>query len=87
VGALVYARGFEHHRLVRWSAQPWSTLEDRYTDTYTDMYGVLTWVSTAPERDRWKRDTFFDRRVAGRVVIDTLKEAQAFLTSTAAMLT
>jgi hypothetical protein len=47
VGALVYARAYQHHRLAVWSdfQYPGGNL-----DIYVDKYGELTWVSAAPER-------------------------------------
>jgi hypothetical protein len=76
-GALVYARGAMHHRLVNWSP-----LGEAYSDYYTDMYEVLVWVDSAPELDpKGKgRDAYFDALVAGKPVLDTLDKAYRFLT-------
>lgn len=76
-GALVYARGAMHHRVVNWSP-----LGEAHSDYYTDMYGVLVWVDSAPEPDPTGkgRDAYFDTLVAGKPVPDTLNNAYRFLT-------
>jgi hypothetical protein len=81
-GALVYARGAMHHRVVNWSPRG-----DAYSDLYTDGYEVLKWVDSAPEPDGKGRDAFFDVLVAGKPVPDTLANAYRFLTEQIARVT
>jgi hypothetical protein len=75
VEALVFARSFEIHELATWTAMR----EKGYSDIYADMYGVLTWSNPAPQPDKVGRDKFFNDRLAGRPVPETLRVAHRFL--------
>lgn len=77
VGGLVYARMFEHHEIVEVA-----DLDDRWTDIWTDLYGVLVWRQQLPPPKKpglvKGRDVFYERHAADKLVLETLDVARGF---------
>lgn len=83
VEGLVIVRNALIHQLTR-SVAP--EVRDTYSDTYSDQYGTFTWlkrteISAPPKlkRDLWE---LYDRELAGREVVGTLRAARRFLVET-----
>lgn len=78
VGGLVWARNFAQHELARTA-----DLGDRYSNFFTEMYGVLVWRPRSqlpsPQRpEKWERDISYDRHLADQVIPETIATAQRF---------
>lgn len=58
---------------------PWEmVLSDKFSDTYTETFGVWTWMPLPePEQDNSQRQRQYERyrSIVGRPIVDTLSEA------------
>ncbi len=81
VGGIVYARNFDHHRLVLWV----DSQGGAFSDVFTDRFGTLCWkelalVPRAKPDPKYARDSYYRIHLEMKPVPDTLLVGQRFLT-------
>jgi hypothetical protein len=54
-------------------------IEDGYSDTYSDMYGVIVWLARSEMTTSPDLHPGYDADMAGRDIFETLRDARRFL--------
>jgi hypothetical protein len=79
-GAVLWARSFDTHEAIE-TGKPVAEPGDRYSDYYTNLYGVLVWKPRAqlpppnPKYPAYGRDLLYDQHLDGKAVLDTTQVA------------
>ena len=54
-------------------------IEDRYSDTYSDMYGMFVWLARSEMTPSPNLNDGYDADMGGHDIFETLRDARRFL--------